>query len=44
MINEYLKIVEQVGKYKTVQNLMQHINKRTLRLEHNSQLQKKAAE
>jgi len=43
MANEYLKIVEQVEKYKTVQNLMQHINNRTLSLKNNSQLKKKAA-
>ena len=43
MTNEYLKIVEQVGKYKTVQNIMQHINKRTLYLKHKAQIRKKAA-
>jgi RNA-directed DNA polymerase len=43
MENEYLKIVEQVGKHKTVQNLMRHINKRTLYQKHKTQLMKKAA-
>lgn len=42
MTNEYLKIAEQVGKYKTVQNLMRHINKDTLYQQHKSQLKKKA--
>lgn len=42
MTNEYLKIVEQVRKYKTVQNIMQHINKRTLYLKHKAQIRKKA--
>ena len=34
MTNEYLKIVEQMGKYKTVQNIMHHVNKETLYLKH----------
>lgn len=42
MSNEYLKIAEQVGKYKSVQNLMRHINKDTLYQQHKSQLKKKA--
>ena len=42
MPNEYLKIAEQVGKHKTVQNLMRHINKETLYQQHKSQLKKKA--
>lgn len=42
MTNEYLKIVEQVGKYKTVQNLMHHVNKETLYLKHKAQIKKKA--
>lgn len=43
MTNEYLEIVEQVGKYKTVQNLMRHINKNTLYQKHKSQIKKKAS-
>jgi RNA-directed DNA polymerase len=43
MTSEYLKIAEQVGKYRTVQNLMMHINKNTLYQKHKSQLNKKAA-
>lgn len=42
MTNEYLKIVEQVGKYKTVQNIMHHVNKETLYLKHKAQIRKKA--
>ncbi|MBP2028677.1 hypothetical protein J2Z35_002507 [Acetoanaerobium pronyense] len=42
MTNEYLKIVEQVGKYKTVQNLMHHVNKETLYLKHKAQIKKKS--
>ena len=43
MENEYLKIAEQTRKFKTVQNLMRHINKGTLYQKHKIQLQKKAA-
>jgi group II intron reverse transcriptase/maturase len=43
MVNDYLKIVEQVGKYKTVQNLMQHINESTLLQKHKLQLKGKAS-
>lgn len=43
MANEYLKIAEQASKFKTVQNLMRHINKETLYQKHTMQLQKKAA-
>ena len=42
MTNEYLKIVEQMGKYKTVQNIMHHVNKETLYLKHKAQIKKKA--
>ncbi|EPY2276731.1 group II intron reverse transcriptase/maturase [Clostridium sporogenes] len=42
MENNYLKIVKQVNKYKTVQNLMCHVNKETLYNQHKLQLNKKA--
>lgn len=42
MENEYLKIAEQVGKFKTVQNLMCHVNKETLYQKRKLQLQKNA--
>ena len=43
MENEYLKIAEQVSKFKTVQNLMHHVNKKTLSNVHKRQQKKKAA-
>jgi group II intron reverse transcriptase/maturase len=43
MTNDYLKIAEQVSKYKTVQNLMWHVNKDALYQKHKSQLKKKAS-
>jgi group II intron reverse transcriptase/maturase len=42
MSNEYLKIAEQVRKFKTVQNIMQHINRTTLHSKHKKQIAKKA--
>ncbi|WP_434304098.1 reverse transcriptase domain-containing protein, partial [Clostridium botulinum] len=42
MENNYLKIVKQVNKYKTVQNLMCHVNKETLYNQYKLQLNKKA--
>jgi group II intron reverse transcriptase/maturase len=42
MENEYLKIAEQVSKFKTVQNLMCHVNKKTLYYQHKLQQNKKA--
>ena len=43
METEYLKIAEQVTKYKTVQNLMSSVNKETLQRAHTRQSKKKAA-
>ncbi len=42
MANDYTKIAEQLGKYKTVQGLMKYINKENLRRQHNEQERKKA--
>ncbi len=42
MANEYLKITEQVKKFKTVQNLMHCVNQETLCNQHRLQLRKKA--
>lgn len=42
MENEYLKIVEQVKKFKTVQNVMCHVNKETLYNQHKLQHNRKA--
>lgn len=42
MENEYLKIAKQVKKFKTIQNLMHHINNETLSNKHKIQLRKKA--
>jgi group II intron reverse transcriptase/maturase len=42
MANEYLKIAEQVKKFKTVQNLMHYVNKETLYNQHKLQMKKKA--
>jgi len=43
MANEYLKIAEQVGKHKKVQNLMCRINKETLYQKHKKQIADRAA-
>lgn len=43
MVNEYLKIAEQVNKFQTVQNLMHHVNKETLYQKHRQQQTKKAS-
>lgn len=43
MVNEYLKIAEQVSKFKTVQNLMHHVNKETLYQKHRQQQTRKAS-
>lgn len=42
MANEYLKIAEQVKKFKTVQNVMHLVNKETLYNRHKLQIKKKA--
>jgi hypothetical protein len=42
MANEYLKIAEQVKRFKTVQNLMHCVNKETLCNQHKLQLMRKA--
>ena len=42
MENDYTKIAKQLGKYKTVQGLMQYINKETLTRQHKEQSNKKA--
>lgn len=43
MATEYSRIIEQVGKHGTAQNLMCYVNKETLRAEHQRQSAKKAA-